>query len=212
MKTIPAINCKDAGCVKERVWIAESFFSVNEKWIHLDIADDKFAKGASWNNPGVFAVLGTKLKAEVHLMVSDPESRMYSWLKAGAKRIIIHPETTDDPAHLARECEKYKAEAMLSVGPKTPMDSVISLQDFFQSFHILAVEPGPAGQKFQRNAVEKIKFLRRNIPDAIIEVDGGINLEIAKLVREAGADIVVAGSYIFESKNPAERFKELEAI
>jgi len=85
-------------------------------------------------------------------------------------------------------------------------------QNDFKHFQVLAVNPGPAGQKFQHQALDKIRFLRSHYPESVIEVDGGINEETAHLARKAGADIVTSASYIFSSDDPAAAYQKLLAV
>ena len=105
--------------------------------------------------------------------------------------------------------EKYGADAMLSIIPSTPADLLLPHTNSFRYFQILAVEPGLAGQTFKMSSLEKIQFLRDVAPDAKIEVDGGVNPEIARLVKIAGADMATATSYVFNSQNPAQAYEEL---
>lgn len=219
LHVIPSINCpsRDFQCVERKVRLAESFST----WAHLDIADGAFTFAKSWNDPEAWGRLYTKLTLEVHLMLVDPMTAFEEWLKAGAKRIIVHVESLDELARRhggsafarARELGRLAAQGgasfMLAINPETPAYRLTPFLGMFSEFQILAVHAGPAGQRFLPIVIPKIQWLREHAPDATIEVDGGIVPETARLVREAGADIVVAGSYTLGSEDPKGAYEEL---
>jgi ribulose-phosphate 3-epimerase len=224
MLIIPTINCGDFACVAEKFKKAGEFFSglpaealAKEGWVQIDIADGKFTSHSTWNQPKDLEKL--KINLEVHLMVENPLTVIDDWIKAGAKRIIVHIETLELKSLKAEKLKSYASdcEIGLAINPETPVENLISFLsvsiDRSRNFvQILAVNPGLSGQKFQPQVLEKIKFLKKNFPDVIIEVDGGINLKTAKLCQESGADILAVGSYIWESGNPLEAYKKLIAI
>lgn len=205
MEVIPAINCPDFACATTRIRVAEAF----AKWIHVDVVDGKFAPTVTWGNPDEFASLKTPLKLEAHLMVEDTEGALDGWLRAGAKRLVVHFESMKDSVYIAEKCKKFGAEALLAVNPATDAERLLAHAGDFRGFQILAVFPGFSGQPFQGAALEKIKLLRARVPDAIIEVDGGVNGDTVPHVRAAGADVVVSSSYIFGSKDPAGAYRTL---
>ncbi len=215
LEVIPAINCAfgDTECVRAKFTIAEEF----AKWAHLDIADGRFTANKTWNDPDQFSVFKSqfsKIQFEVHLMVEDVEAEAMRWLDAGAKRIVAHCEACDFAlaARLAEEAAKRGAEVMLSSSPETPAERYKEYFPILKAFQVLAVHPGLAGQNFLPLTLDKVKFLRGEMPDAKIEVDGGINLETARLSRAAGADIVASASCIFLSGNPGVVYDELRVI
>lgn len=225
MVVIPAINATDFEAVRKQIETAANFFPLvgelppevleKEGWIHLDIVDGKFAPNITWGKAGDLGQLTTnnlQLKFEAHLMVVKPELEIEAWLENGIKRIIVHLEAMSDPLFILDTCRKYDAQAGLSINPATSIEKLIPHIKNFKFIQILGVPPGLAGQKFDKKVLEKIKFLRKNYKDVIIEVDGGINLETAKLARKAGADIIVSASYIFRSKDPKKAFEELQKI
>lgn len=212
MQVIPVINVPDFETAEKQIKEAAKF----SEWIHLDITDGVFSPAILWGSPGELQELkieNSKLKIEVHLMVSNPEGVIDSWLRTGlVKRIIVHLEAMTDSVYILAKCKKYGAEAMLAISPGTEVERLLAHKDDFNEFQVLAVAPGWAGQKFNQKMIDKIKFLRKNMPNAIIEVDGGINPETAKLAKEAGADVLVSASYIFGSKNPKKAYKELKGL
>ncbi|MEK9186552.1 MAG: hypothetical protein AAB885_03130, partial [Patescibacteria group bacterium] len=155
----------------------------------------------------------SSLKFELHLMVSNPESVIDGWLRTGmVKRVIVHLESMTDSVYLIEKCKKYGAECMLAINPGTEVERLYAHASDFKYFQILAVYPGLAGQEFKQEIINKIKSLRKQVPNAIIEIDGGINPETAKLCKEAGADILVSASYIWGNNNPKKAYEELLSI
>lgn len=224
MQIIPAINCENFECVKEKLEKAAGF----SDWAQIDIADGKFTSHKTWNNPSELTVsvksgsasggnsYKLKVNLEVHLMVENPEKVVDDWIKTGAKRIILHLEALNSTSYILNS----DIEFGIAINPETLVEKLApfireNLRDNLRKLalvQILAVNPGLAGQKFQNGILDKIRFLKKNYPDVIIEVDGGINLETAKLCKEAGADILVSSSYIWGSENPERAYKELSSI
>ncbi|MBI5148004.1 MAG: ribulose-phosphate 3-epimerase [Parcubacteria group bacterium] len=214
MHVIPAINENNFDDVRKKIGVIEKicFEQQCDLWAHLDVTDGAFTSNLTWGNPEELAPLKTPLKFEIHLMVEEPEKVVEQWLRAGAKGIIIHQEAVKDPAFILEVCRKYGADAVLSIKPPTPVENLVPFLGNFGAVQILAVDPGLAGREFQETVLEKIKFLRKNYPDVIIEVDGGINDKTARLVKEAGADVVVSASYIFNDPDPAGAYRTLRKI
>ena len=215
LTVIPAINCPlgDTDCVSAKLKIADGF----AKWIHLDVADGKFTFNKTWGDLRQFPIFKAQfpnMQWEIHLMVEDPEAEVMAWLQTGVARIIVHGEVCDSAmvGRLSGEAKKRGAELMISLNPETPVDRFLGYAPALRAFQVLAVLPGFAGQKFLPLAVQKIEFLRAEMPDAILEVDGGINYETARLVKAAGANIIVAASAIFESADPGKAYNELIGI
>ncbi len=192
------------------------------EWAHLDVEDGVFTPNTTWNNLEEFSHLASELpmlRFEAHLMVVNPEKVVEAWFKAGAERVIVHLEAIGDPHRLLAIPPIYRSptmidggRVMLAVNPGTSAEALVPYLNSFFGFQILAVAPGPSGQKFNESVVEKIKFIREHAPNAIIEVDGGINPETAKLAKEAGANILVSTSYIMNSPDPKHAYEELEKV
>lgn len=212
---IPSINCSDFECIKNRIGLASTFLNAeSENWVHIDVSDGKFTPHISWNNPeelGEFRIQNSELKinTEVHLMIENPEAYIDAWLKTGVKRIIVHLEVMQDSVLILEKCKKYGAECFLAIKPETEVDRLFAYSAF-NGFLILGVSPGPSGQKMDQKIFEKIKKLRNRFQNSIIEVDGGINLETAKLASQAGATYFVSGAYIFDSSDPAVAYRKLQ--
>lgn len=213
MQVIPAINADSFEEVKKRIKTVEPYV----EWIQLDVADGTFTKNTIWHNASDLLSLKTPLKIEVHLMIDKIEERVDEWLLAPVKRVIFHLETSIEPHFVIEKCRKAGKEVGMAIGPDIPWTQLmpfcpstsLGASGKVDLFQILAVYPGLAGQKFQEECLRKIEYLRKNCPAALIEVDGGINKEVAKKVAEAGADIVNAANYIFGAEDIKKAIEEL---
>jgi ribulose-phosphate 3-epimerase len=215
MNVIPVINCPDAACARKKLEIAKTFLREGEL-VHLDVADGVFAAYKTWNDPLGWVNLKSPFGLEVHLMVEHPEEHVDNWLAAGARRLIVHIEAvTPQSLHeIVSLAERYHTEIMLSSKVESIPEEFLPYinKERFSSFQVLAVQPGPAGQTFLPFVEEKIRFLREAVPDAIIEVDGGMNPDTARLVKVMGADTIVSSNYIFSAADPKKAYEELRAI
>jgi len=215
MQVIPAINADTFEEIKEKLKIIEPYVGVvsgGAGWVQLDVADGTFAKNTIWHNPADLLLLETSLKLEVHLMINDIESRVDEWLLAPVNRVIFHLETAKDPYLVIEKCKKAGKAVGVAIGPDFSWTQLMPFCGRVDLFQILSVQPGLAGQQFIENCLDKIIYLRRNCPDAAIEVDGGINKEVAKKVAEAGANIVNAANYIFGAPDIKKAIEELQNV
>lgn len=216
MKVIPSINCAELDEVMRTFRILEKFLPEGST-VHLDISDARFTFSRTWATPerwqSILKHLTVKgIKCEIHLMVEEPEKIIESWLETKPERIIVHVEAMRDGKFIRETCESHHVEPMLAVSPETPVERLEAHLETWHAFQTLAVNPGFAGQKFLPIVLPKIKFLRERMPHAIIEVDGGMNMETAMLVNAYGADTIVSASYVLEAQNPGAAFRELEKI
>ncbi|HEX4104043.1 MAG TPA: hypothetical protein VHZ04_01010 [Candidatus Paceibacterota bacterium] len=213
MEVIPVINCPDAACAREKIETLKKFLPAN-RFVHLDVTDGIFAAHTTWNDPMGWKGLGAPFQLEVHLMVEDPGDVLDAWLAAGMRRCIVHAEAVRTAAcrALIAQCAEMGATVMLSSNPGTPGADLLPYIKLFSAFQVLSVAPGAAGQEFLAFTLDKISFIRANAPDAIIEVDGGMNPDAASLVKKAGADVVVSSNYIFSAKDPKAAYEALEHV
>jgi len=214
MEIIPAVNETDFKEVEKKIKAVQDFGS---EWVHLDVSDGKFTKNVLWNNPKDLVNLKHKtqdlrLNFEAHLMVENPDEVLDEWLDVKVKRVIVHLESVRDLDVMKMKCVAFGTELFLAIKPDTPVEHLFSYAGDASGFLILAVNPGLAGQKFQENQLEKIKVLRQKFPDAKIEVDGGVNLENAPRIKEAGADTLVSASYIWNRESLEEAYKNLQSL
>lgn len=209
MKLIPTINEKTFEEIKRKMEIITPLTD----WIQIDISNNTFSPHITWNNPQDLFTYQTPLNIEMHLMIDDPENILEEWLKIpSVKRVIIHYEATDNIEKNIEIAEKYGKELGLAVNPETSWELLAKYLDRINFIQLLAVNPGFAGQDFNLRILDKTRTLKEYKKNVIIEVDGGINLNIAKLVKEAGADIINSSSFIFKNPNISGSVKALKEI
>lgn len=213
MGILPVINAADIDGVKARLATIKNFLP-EDSFIHLDVADASMTFNKTWNDAGAWPSLGVPYQLEVHLMVDHPERSLAPWIAAGARRFIIHVETITDETldDIFNQCSAKGVGVALSSNPETPVDRLATYLKRFSMFQILAVHPGLAGQAFLPMILEKLQWLRREYPHAIIEVDGGMNADTVRLVKDAGADLAVSSHYLFEDGDPAIAYNILTSI
>ena len=171
--------------------------------IHIDVMDGHFVPNITIG-PEVINKLRkyTSLPFDVHLMISPVDNFINNFAKAGADIITIHPEATSDLVSSIKKIKSYNKKAGVSLNPETSLDKVMPVLNLIDLVLVMSVNPGFGGQKFIKEVLEKIKILRKEIDSkklkTQIEIDGGINFENAKMAKEAGVDILVSGTTIFE--------------
>jgi ribulose-phosphate 3-epimerase len=153
---------------------------------------------------------------DVHLMIIEPEKHVEKYINAGADLITFHLEATVDSLELIKKIKNSNVKAGISIKPQTSVESLDQLLPYLDLILIMSVEPGKGGQKFIEDSLAKISYLsgkkRLYNYKYLIEVDGGINLETAKRVRESGCDVIVVGSFLFNSSNRNQLIEELENV
>ena len=178
------------------------------EYIHLDVMDGAFVPNISFGAPVISCVRKvTNAKFDVHLMIKDPIRYIDDFIAAGADIITIHYESCDDPKAVLRYIREKGALASLSIKPATQADVVYPLMDELDMVLVMTVEPGFGGQKMIPETLAKVRAIRdfatsRGI-DLNIQVDGGITTDNISLVKEAGANVIVAGSAVFKAQDPA---------
>jgi ribulose-phosphate 3-epimerase len=174
----------------------------NANYVHFDVMDGKFVKAKTYDDKIVKATNAGVLKKDVHLMIKDPEKAIDKYLKAGADMISFHAEASKTPKKIIDKIRKKGALAGIAISPKTAIKKIEKLLSDVDFVLVMTVEPGRGGQKLIKACLKKIKELRKKNPALIIEADGGINDKNAGEVINAGADIIVSGSYIWKSTDP----------
>lgn len=179
-------------------------------YVHIDVMDGNFVPNLTFGPPVIKAFRKcTELVFDVHLMIDRPERYIEDFVKAGADIITVHAESTIHLHRLIQQIKSYGVKAGISLNPSTPEDILKYLIDEIDMVLVMSVNPGFGGQKFIESAIKKIKAIRAMRADIDIEVDGGITNETIGKCIEAGANIFVAGSYIF-SGNYKERIDLLK--
>lgn len=215
MKIQPVINCENLSCVEGRLRLLKTFLPAGET-VHFDIADGTFTSNITWNASNELRPMidhyDSQLRVGVHLMVDKPEAIVEKWLMAGAKEVAAHLERLDDRNFFKYVCGEYSAEPVIAVSPETPARTALGYVDDFKKLLILGVKPGLSGQEFQPAVLEKVTEIKRAAPEVIVMVDGGVDLDNIKSIAEAGADIALSGSYIFEAGDPAKAYADLSNV
>lgn len=186
-------------------------------WFHIDIMDGVFVPNISMGLPVVEAIKKhAKKPMDVHLMIVNPERYVEAFHKAGAEVISVHIEAC---THLHRNIQQIKALGIKAGVAVNPHTSISQLEDIIVDIDLvclMSVNPGFGGQKFIENTFQKVRNLKALINQknsgALIEIDGGVNQQNAKSLLDAGADVLVAGNFVFSAANPTAVISQLKAI
>jgi ribulose-phosphate 3-epimerase len=186
-------------------------------WFHLDVMDGRFVPNISYGPMMIEFIRKTTTKiCDVHLMIVEPEKYAEAFKKAGADILTVHIETCQ---HLHRNIQQIKSlgmQAGVAINPHTPVSDLNDILGDIDVVCMMSVNPGFGGQSFIPHTLNKIKLLREMIDERSlkvkIEVDGGVTLENARSIVDAGADVLVAGSTVFKSANPTETIAKLKSF
>ncbi len=200
--------------------LADEIALVNQSeadWFHYDVMDGRFVPNISFGFPILEAVkqLATK-PIDVHLMILEPEKYIEDFRKAGADVITVHIETCQNLHRTLQQIRATGAKAGIAINPHTPVSLLEDVLEDADLFCLMSVNPGFGGQKFIYQTLNKIRKLRTMLDErnlsAHIEIDGGVGLQNAEVILQAGADVLVAGSSVFKAANPIETIAQLKAL
>lgn len=200
--------------------LGEEINMVNESladWFHIDVMDGQFVPNISYGMPIIKHIKRlAKKPLDVHLMIERPEQYLSTFRECGADIITVHAETCP---HLHRTIQQIKetgAQAGVALNPHTPVSSLENVIEDLDLVLVMSVNPGFGGQKFIYNTLKKIREIKDMITvrnaQAVIEVDGGVGMQNAEKILQAGADVLVAGSSVFKAENPTKAIEDLKGI
>lgn len=195
----------------------EMINSSDADWFHIDIMDGVFVPNISFGMPVLRDIAKHATKTiDVHLMIVDPDRYISTFKNLGADILTVHYEAC---THLHRTLQAIKAEGMKAGVALNPHTSISLLEDTIQDIDLvclMSVNPGFGGQSFIENTYDKVialkELITRKGANTIIEIDGGVTSKNAKQLADAGADVLVAGSYVFKSENPTKTITNLKAL
>ena len=190
------------------------------EWLHFDVMDGHFVPNISFGQPVLKCIAKSHhMINDVHIMISDPFKYAPEFIKAGAHYVTFHYEACASDKEVFQVIDlihDYGAKAGLSIKPGTEVTKILPFLYSLDLVLIMSVEPGFGGQSFMPEMLSKVVYLRdymnqNDIKNCLIEIDGGINEETGRLARLAGVDVLVAGSYVFNSDNVKERIEKLRS-
>jgi len=207
----PSLLSADFGCLADAVRKIEQG---GGDWVHLDIMDGSFVPPISFGAQMVASLRKiTRLPFDVHLMVNHPQTMVEDFAAAGADYLTIHYESTVHVHRVLSEIRKRGLKPGISIVPSTPVQLLTELLPVVDLVLVMSVDPGFGGQTLIEQTLEKVAYLssrkRKNGLSYLIEVDGGINRETCRKVLQAGAEVLVAGSAVFNAVDPAREIGKL---
>ncbi len=203
---IPSILVKTREELTEKIMAVEPYV----ERVHLDIADGIFVSNMTILGLEEMEKLDTNLRVGAHLMVSKPENHIVHWLETNADKFVFHIEATSQAQKVIDAIKEAEKAVGIALNPQTPVSKIEPFIDQVDFVHFMTVEPGFYGSKFEASVIEKIKEFHFLYPDKLIEVDGGITPETAPKLIEAGATVLVVGSYIWESKDISKAIEKIK--
>ncbi len=186
-------------------------------WLHVDVMDGMFVPNISFGFPVIEAVAKVCTKPlDVHFMIEHPERYIKQTAKLGAMIMNVHQEATVHLHRTIQEIHDAGMKAAVTLNPSTPVSVLEDTIGDLDMVLLMSVNPGFGGQKFIENTIQKVRRLRQLIDEsgsnALIEIDGGVQKDTAPRLVDAGADVLVSGSYIFKAANPETVISELKAL
>ena len=177
-------------------------------YLHMDVMDGHFVPNLTMGSDLVKALKGIA-PLDVHLMITDPCDFIDDFCEAGADIISVHIEA-NKPKEALQLIKSKNIKAGIALNPSTPKEAIEEVVSEADMILVMSVEPGYCGQSFHENAIDRVKEYREKYPDKLIEVDGGVSTSNSEKLIQAGADILVAGSAVFNSEDPIQTIKQMK--
>ena len=210
----PSILSADFGKLYEEI---DMINQSEADWFHVDVMDGVFVPNISFGFPVMKPLQAKAQKTlDVHLMIVDPDRYTKAFADAGAHVLTVHVEACTHLHRTLTHIRNHGMKAGVAINPHTPVETIKEVLDLCDVVCLMSVNPGFGGQSFIENTYNKIKSLKAMIQAAgtntLIEIDGGVSLSNAKLLTDAGADVLVAGNTVFASPNPTQTIAELKQL
>ncbi len=212
IKVAPSLLAANYLCVGEEI---RRMVEAGADWLHYDVMDGSFVPNISFGPELCRQAAGCGLPVDVHLMVMNPEKHVADYARAGAKLITVHAEAATHLHRLLQQIRELGCLAGVALNPATSPECLRYVLGDFDLALVMTVDPGFGGQKLIPACVRKVTDVRRMLAEAgceaIVEVDGGVNLETAPTLTRAGADMLVAGSALFGAADPRAFIERVKA-
>ncbi len=210
----PSILSADFGKLYEEI---DMINQSEADWFHVDVMDGVFVPNISFGFPVMKPLLAkAKKPLDVHLMIVDPDRYTQAFADAGAHVLTVHVEACTHLHRTLTNIHNHGMKAGVAINPHTPVESIKEVLYLCDVVCLMSVNPGFGGQSFIENTYQKVRILKSMIAAAgtqtLIEIDGGVVLGNAKLLTDAGADVLVAGNTVFGSPNPTQTIAELKQL
>lgn len=204
MKIVPAVLTDKPDELKRMIAQSEGFCDL----VQIDIMDGKFVPSRSISAEDL-AKIKTSLKLEIHLMVDDPSEYLEPFKKAGAKRIVFHYESKEDPSEVISKIRALGMETGIAINPETPVSKVEKYFKDIDTLLFLSVNPGFYGSKFIPEVCDKARAIKGTKGRLVVAMDGGLKAENILMIKEAGVDLACVGSGLFGKGDPKENYRNL---